>query len=312
LQQSVHRSPKDVAVTRTLPCPRLDRTLSFPDQPRSARQMQFRAKVFLTAPTARTPKIGARMRKHKPIKHQMTNKHSTPKQANASARKSNPKWRKKLSRRTSTLLAAGATIVAIIGGLFSIATQLTSHPRNTVGAAIDNMTVQQDVPFSDWFYYHGTGRDPRLSSPSGWPTGHTLGILVLIQVRLAGYSSDLYSAQISLVAPHTQQRIISLDSTGTWCDNIVPSVNNDGFVLACWIGQPIFDPRFSVQAQVFNAGDESYYSNGYKSIPDMETLAVSQSRSITTTPYSGPVKIVLAPGRNNTHDFMFTGVPANN
>jgi hypothetical protein len=196
----------------------------------------------------------------------------------------------------AAILAAGSALAGIIGGggLTGFYERLIHHSPATLSATITGATVQQATPFSDWYYLHGgKGRGPDLSPRQVWPKGSTLGVQVSLQVRLSGSTSDLYSAAITLVNPQTTQEITDLDSNWTWCDNKVPPASNTGFVLVCWIGQPLSDPSFAVHAEFYDAGDQTYYDAGYKGIPDVNPLAIWTSRSFKAVPYTGPVHLVF-------------------
>ena len=116
-------------------------------------------------------------------------------------------------------------------------------------ADIKRVTVQQDVTWGSYQAAYAAKEPP----PGYRPSPDTPGVLVEVQVQLSGYMSYSYSANQMLVSPKTHVELINLTSNWNACTSTRPSAATYGFVLECWIGEPVTREKFIVRTTFYNS-----------------------------------------------------------
>jgi hypothetical protein len=140
---------------------------------------------------------------------------------------------KRLPGAFNVILVIVTTIGAAYGALYLVFPHL--QPREKLGAKIDRLAVQQDVPFGHWRALRAGTIQPPPPDP-GDPPYNTAGLLMLVHVQLSGFQSRLYSGQVVILDAKTHREITIEEQThsGGICDDIVPEADDEAIAFRCW------------------------------------------------------------------------------
>lgn len=199
--------------------------------------------------------------------------------------KTSQKWKERISGTTSVVNLIYITLAAIIAA--SAIAYTVSHyffpahqPPAQLSAEIDDVTVQQNVT---WSYYlsESGGMDTPPQSLS--PPPNTPGILVQIEAKLSGYEGYIYSGDLMLLNPKTQVALTDLTFRGSACKEVAPSAVQYGFVLECWIGEPIVRQDFLVRSRLDYSGMKEVNGPGSYMAVHPQYIALLDTGVFTST-----------------------------
>jgi hypothetical protein len=174
------------------------------------------------------------------------------------------------------------TIVAAYGALYFVFPHL--ERKEKLGAKIDRLAVQQDIPFGHWRALRAGSMVPPPPDP-GDPPYNSPGLLVLVHVQLFGFQSRLYSANVVVLDAKTHREITveELSQSGGICDEIVPEADDEAFALRCWSPRPRSPRKYLLRVELYDAGLAERYEEEYTGVPDPKLLDFQESEEYTST-----------------------------
>jgi hypothetical protein len=169
-------------------------------------------------------------------------------------------WRDRLSD-ANNIVALIVAVLAAAGSTYALMKLFVHEPPADLTAAIQRITVQQDVTWS--MYTIDVPSKPRPPSYLVLPPPDTPGMLIQIQAQLSGYKDHIYSGDVTLLNPRSQVMLTGLSSAVTACSEAVPRATTYSFIIQCWVGEPRRGQQFLVQSRILYSGLKVAAGVGY-------------------------------------------------
>lgn len=190
-------------------------------------------------------------------------------------------------------LNALLVILTSIGAAYAALYLVFPHlqPKERLGAKIDRLAIQQDIPFGHWRALRAGSRVPPPPDP-GDPPYNTPGLLMLVHVQLSGFQSRLYSAYVVVLDAKTHREITveELSHSGGICDDVVPEAADEAIALRCWSPRPRSPREYLLRVELYDAGEAERYEEGYAPVANPKLLDFQESEEYTSTSQPPTVK----------------------